>query len=62
VRTATGKSKKGLPFGNPFFYMAEAQSAKLTSENARNSSFLPLINNLLSKTDVRRRLATSEKI
>jgi hypothetical protein len=24
-----GKSKKGLPFGNPFFYMAEAQRFEL---------------------------------
>lgn len=57
-----GKTKKGMPFGIPLNWLAEAQSAKLMSENVRNSSFLPLINNMLSKQIVRGRLATSEKI
>ncbi|MDC0728923.1 hypothetical protein POH93_26560 [Phytobacter diazotrophicus] len=53
---------KGLPNGKPLFNLAEAQSAKLMSENVRNRPFLPLINNMLSKSIVRGRLAPSEKI
>lgn len=56
------QTKKGTPFGIPLNWLAEAQSAKLMSENVRNSPFLPLINNMLSKLIVRGRLATSEKI
>lgn len=55
------RKTKGLPNGKPLFNLTEAHSAKLMSKNVRNISFLLLINNMLSKSIVRGRIATSEK-